>query len=59
MHELINLQDKVNNEIKWLQPQSLMPEGIAEIPENILPEFSLMLLKGKENSCHKKSNPRQ
>ena len=59
MHELINLQDKVNNELKWLQSQSLMPEGVAEIPENILPEFSLMLLEGREDASHKKSNPRQ
>ena len=59
MHELINLQDKVNNELKWLQSQSLKPEGVAEIPENILPEFSLMLLEGRENACYKKSNPRQ
>ena len=36
-----------------------MPEGVAEIPENILPEFSLMLLEGRENACHRKSNPRQ
>ena len=59
MHELINLQDKVNNELKWLQSQSLKPEGLAEIPENILPEFSLMLLDGREIACHKKGNPRQ
>ena len=55
----INLQNKVNNELKWLQSQSLKPEGVAEIPENILPEFSLILLEGRENACHKKSNPRQ
>ena len=30
MHELINLQDKVNNELKWLQSQSLKPEGVAK-----------------------------
>ena len=42
-----------------MQSQSLKPEGVAEIPENILPEFSLMLLEGRENACHKKSNPRQ
>ena len=59
MHKLINLQNKVNNELKWLQSQSLKPEGVAEIPENILPEFSLILLEGRENACHKKSNPRQ
>ena len=58
-HKLINLQNKVNNELKWLQSQSLKPEGVAEIPENILPEFSLILLEGRENACHKKSNPRQ
>ena len=54
MHKLINLQNKVNNELKWLQSQSLKPEGVAEIPENILPEFSLILLEGRENACHKK-----
>ena len=59
MHKLINLQDKVNNELKWLQSQSLIPEGVAEIPENNLPEFSLMFLEGGENACHKKSKPRQ
>ena len=42
-----------------MQSQSLKPEGVAEIPENILPEFSLILLEGRENACHKKSNPRQ
>ena len=57
--ECINLQNKVNNELKWLQPQSLKPEGVAEIPENNLPEFSLILLEGRENACHKNSNPRQ
>ena len=54
MHKLINLQNKVNNELKWLQSQSLEPEGVAEIPENILPEFPLILLEGKENTRHKK-----
>ena len=34
----INLQNKVNNELKWLQSESLKPEGVAEIQENILPE---------------------
>ena len=28
-----------------VQSQSLKPEGVAEIPENILPEFSLILLE--------------
>ena len=59
MHKLINLQNKANNELKWLQPQSLKPEGVAEIPENNLPEFSLILLEGRENACHKNSNTRQ
>ena len=54
MHKLINLQNKVNNELKWLQSQSLKPESVAEIPENILPEFSLSLLERRENACHKK-----
>ena len=58
MHKLINLQNNVNNELKWLQSQSLKPEGVAEIPENILPEFSLILLEGRDTACHKKSNPR-
>ena len=58
-HILIKLQNKVNNELKWLQSQSLKPEGVAEIPENILPEFSLILLEGRNNVCHEKSNPRQ
>ena len=58
MHKLINLQNKVNNELKWLQSQSLKP-GVAEIPENILLEFSFMLLEGRENACHQESNPRQ
>ena len=34
-------------------------EGVAEIPENILPEFSLISLEGRDKACHKKSNPRQ
>ena len=42
-----------------MQSQSLKLKGVAEISENILPEFSLMLLEGRENACHKKSNPRQ
>ena len=37
-----------------VQSQSLKPEGVAEIPENILPGFSLILLKGRDNICHKK-----
>ena len=49
-----NLQNKVKNELKCLQSQSLKPEGAAEIQENILPEFSLMLLEGRKNACHKK-----
>ena len=58
MHKLINLQNKVNNELKWLQSQSLKPEGVVEIPENILPEFSLILPEGKNNACHEKCSPR-
>ena len=53
-YKLINLQNKVNNELKGLQSQSLKPEGVAEIPENILPEFSLILLKGRNNHVIKK-----
>ena len=56
MHKLINLQNKVNNELKRLQSQSLKPEVVTEIPENILPDFSLILSEGRENVCHKKSN---
>ena len=59
MHKFINLQNKVNNELKWLQSQSLKPEGVAEVPGNILPEFLLILLEGRENACHKKNNSRQ
>ena len=33
-----------------VQSQSLKPEGVTEIPENILPEFSLMLLEGRSNT---------
>ena len=40
MYKLINLQNKVNNELKWLQSQSLMPEGVVEFLKNILQEFS-------------------
>ena len=40
-----------------VQSQSLKPEGVAEIPENILSEFSLILLEGRDNTRHKKSNP--
>ena len=58
MHKLINLQNNVNNELKWLQSQSLKPEGVAEIPENILPEFSFILMEGRDNACHKEGNPR-
>ena len=54
MRKLINSQNKVNNELKWLQSQSLKPEGVAEIPENILPEFSLLSLEGRENAVIKK-----
>ena len=59
MHKLINLQNKVNNALKWFQSQSLKPEGLAEVPRNILPEFLLILLEGRENACHKKSTSRQ
>ena len=41
-----------------MQSQSLKPEGVVEIPENILREFSIILLEGRDNACHKKSNPR-
>ena len=40
-----------------VQSQSLKPEGVAEIPDNILPEFSLILLEGRYNTCYRKSNP--
>ena len=41
-----------------VQSQSLKPEGVAEIPDNILLEFSLILLEGRDNTCYRKSNPR-
>ena len=44
----------MNNEKKWLQSQYLKTEFVAEIPENILLEFSLILLEGTDNACHKK-----
>ena len=47
MHQKINLQNNVNIEVKWLQSQSLRPEGVAGILGNILSEFSLILLEGK------------
>ena len=59
MHKFINLQNKVNNELKWLQSQSLKPEGVAEVPGNKLPEFLLILLEGRDMACHKKRNSRQ
>ena len=37
-----------------VQPQSLKPEGVADISENFLPEFSLILLEERDNTCHKK-----
>ena len=37
-----------------VQSRSLRPESVVEIPENILPEFSLTLLEGRNNACHKK-----
>ena len=52
MHKLINLQNNVN--IKQLQEQFLKPEGVAESPENILTQFSLILLEGRDNACHRK-----
>ena len=33
-----------------VQPQSLKPEGVADIPENFLPEFS----QERDNTCHQK-----
>ena len=54
MHKLINLQKSVNNELKRLQSQSLKPEGLAEIPENILPEFSIISLEGETMHIIKK-----
>ena len=59
MHKFINLQNKVNNKLKWLQSQSWKPEGVAEVPGNVLPEFLLILLEGRDNACHEKSNSRQ
>ena len=53
MHKLINLRNNINNELKWLQSQSLMPEGVVEIPENFLPEFVLILLEERDNACLK------
>ena len=53
MHKLINLQNNGNNELKWFQLQS-EPEGFGEIPENILREFSLILLEGRDNACNKR-----
>ena len=41
-----------------VQSQSLKPEGVADIPENFLPEFSLTLLEERDNIFHKKSNTR-
>ena len=37
-----------------VQSQSLKPEGVAKIPENISQEFPLILLEGRDNTCHKK-----
>ena len=58
MHKLINLQINVNNEHfsnnNLLQSQSLKLEGVAAIPENILLDFSLILLEVRDNACHKK-----
>ena len=54
MHKLMNLWKNVSNEKKWLQSQYMKTEFVAEIPENILPEFSLILLEGTDNACHKK-----
>ena len=54
MHELINLRNNMNNELKWLQSRSLKPESVAEIPETILTEFSLTSLEGRDMACHKK-----
>ena len=42
-----------------MQSQSLKPEGFAEVPGNILPEFLPILLEGRENACHQKRNSRQ
>ena len=39
-----------------VQSQSLKPEGVVEASENILPEFSLIILEGRDNTCHKKGN---
>ena len=41
-----------------VQSQSLKPDGVAEIPDNILLELSLILLEGRNNTCYRKSNPR-
>ena len=41
-----------------VQSQSLKPDGVAEIPDNILLELSLVLLEGRDNTCYRKSNPR-
>ena len=41
-----------------VQSQSLKPDGVAEIPDNILLELSLILLEGRDNTRYRKSNPR-
>ena len=42
-----------------MQSPFLKLEGFAEVQGNILSEFLLILLEGRENACHKKSNFRQ
>ena len=37
-----------------VQSQSLKPEGVAGILENILPKFSLILVEGIDITCYKK-----
>ena len=39
-----------------VQSQFLKPEGVLEVSENNLPEFSLIILEGRDNTCHKKGN---
>ena len=54
MHKLINLPNKVNNELKWLQSQSLKPEGVTEISENIFTRVFFYIIERRDNACHQK-----
>ena len=50
---LMSLLEQCKQWANMVQSQYLKSEGVAVIPENILPEFSFVLLEGRYNVINK------